>query len=60
VPYSKYHVVSRELGLTLPFSVADDAVMPLALPVTACGADDVVRMPSAPRVVPELFVATIR
>jgi hypothetical protein len=46
--------------LTVPFSVAVVAVTLLAFPVTTSGADEVVRMPSAPFAVPEVFVATTR
>ncbi len=60
VPYSMYHVVGRPLGSTVPFSVADVAVTLVAAVVTAAGADDVVRIPSAPCPVPAVLVATKR
>jgi hypothetical protein len=47
-PYSKYHVVDRPLGLTVPFSVADVDVTLLAAPVTTAGAAEVVKIASAP------------
>ena len=60
VPYSKYHVVARPFGSTLPLSVAPLGLTPVAVPVTAIGADRVVKIPSAPRLVPAPFVATTR
>ena len=60
VPYSKYHVVARPFGSTVPFSVAVVGVTPDAAPVTTAGADRVVKIPSAPRLVPAPFVATTR
>jgi hypothetical protein len=60
VPYSKYHVVARPFGSTVPLSVADVVVTFVAEPVTAIGAADVVKIPSEPRAVPEAFVATTR
>jgi hypothetical protein len=60
VPYSTYQVVGRPFGSTVPFSVADVAVTLDAVPVTAAGADAVVKIPSAPRLVPAAFVATSR
>ena len=60
VPYSKYHVVERPFGLTVPFSVADVEVTELALPVAALGVDDVCRIPSLPRLVPAVETATSR
>ena len=60
VPYSKYHVVARPFGSTVPLRVAEVVVTADALPVTATGAEDVVKIPSAPRVVPSAFVATSR
>jgi hypothetical protein len=53
-------VVGRPFGSTVPFSVADVAVTLDAVPVTAAGADAVVKIPSAPRLVPAAFVATSR
>ena len=58
VPYSKYHVVARPFGSTVPLSVAVVVVTLVADPVTATGPADVVKIPSAPRAVPGLFVAT--
>ena len=60
VPYSKYQVVARPLASTVPDSVAELAVTSEAPEVTATGAEAVVKMPSAPCAVPELFVATTR
>ena len=60
VPYSKYHVVARPFGSTVPLSVADVTVTLVAEPVTATGAAEVLKIPSAPRAVPELLVATTR
>jgi hypothetical protein len=60
VPYSKYHVVGRPLGSTVPFSIAEVVVTAVTLPVVVAGTDDVVRMPSEPRPVPALLVATKR
>ena len=60
VPYSKNHVVERPLGSTVPFSVADVGVTLVAAPVTTPGGAGVVKMPSAPLLVPVLFVATTR
>jgi hypothetical protein len=60
VPYSKYQVVDRPFGSTVPLSVAEETVTPVAEPVTATGADAVVKIPSPPRVVPPLLVATTR
>ena len=60
VPYSKYQVVVRPFGSTEPLSVADETVTSLASPVTTPGAVVVVKSPSAPWLVPELFVATSR
>ena len=60
VPYSKYHVVARPLGSTVPVSVAEDTVMLVAAPVAATGAAGVVKIPSAPWLVPPALVATTR
>jgi hypothetical protein len=60
VPYSKYQLVGRPLGSTVPFSVADVVVTAVTLPVTAAGTEEVVRIPSAPRPVPAVLVATKR
>ncbi len=60
VPYSKYQVVARPFGSTVPVSVAEVGVTPVAAPVTAAGAAEVVKIPSAPRLVPAAFVATTR
>jgi len=60
VPYSKNHVVVRPFGSTVPSSVADVTVTADAFPVTTTGAEAVVKMPSAPRPVPALLVATTR
>ena len=60
VPYSKYHVVCRPFGSTVPVRVADVTETLVAAPVTATGAAAVVKMPSAPRAVPELLVETTR
>lgn len=60
VPYSKDHVVLRPFGSTEPLSVADETVTALAAPVTAVGRPNVVKIPSAPRLVPDAFVATTR
>jgi hypothetical protein len=60
VPYSKYHVVERPFGLTVPFNVAVVEPIELALPVAAAGVDDVCRIPSAPRLVPAVDTATNR
>jgi hypothetical protein len=46
--------------LTVPLKRCVVAVTELALPVTATGADEVVRMASAPRPVPPLLVSTRR
>ena len=37
VPYSKYHVVARLLGFTVPLSVADAVEIPEAAVVTTVG-----------------------
>jgi hypothetical protein len=60
VPYWKYQVVARPLGSTVPVSVADVAVIAPAGPVLATGLAEVEKIPSAPRVVPALLVATSR
>jgi hypothetical protein len=60
VPYSKNHVVARPFGSTLPLSVAEVGVTLVAAPVTTAGAAEVVKSPSAPRLVPAPFVATTR
>lgn len=60
VPYSKCHDVERPFGSTDPLSVAELMVTRVAEPVTATGTDKVVKIPSAPRVVPSLLVATSR
>jgi hypothetical protein len=60
VPYSKYPVVGRPFGSTVPLSVAELTVTPVAEPVTATGAVGVVKTPSRPRVVPPPLVATSR
>ena len=60
VPYSKNHVVARPLGSTDPLSVADVGVTRVVAPVAAAGVARVVKMPSAPRVVPPAPVATTR
>jgi len=41
-------------------SVAEVGVTPVTGPVTAGGADEVVKIPSAPRLLPAPFVATTR
>lgn len=60
VPYSKYQVVARPFGSTVPASAADVAVTLEAAPVTATGPDEVLKMPSSPRLVAAPFVATRR
>ena len=60
VPYSKYQTVARPFGSTVPFSVAELVVTFVAAPVTAAGAAEVAKIPSAPRLVPAPFVATTR
>ena len=60
VPYSKNHVVGRLLASTVPFSVADVGETLVAAAVTTPGGAGVAKMPSAPRLVPVLFVATTR
>jgi hypothetical protein len=60
---SKNACVAVPFGLTVPFSVAPDAVMFVAAVVLADGAtatDWVVKLRMLPRVVPALFVATTR
>ena len=59
VPYSKWWVVSRPPGLTVPLSVAVVEPTAEACPVVA-ETDDcpVVNSSSAPAVVPDEFVAT--
>jgi hypothetical protein len=60
VPYWKYQVVARPFGSTVPLSVAELTVTLVEEPVTALGADGVVKIPSPPRVVPLPLVATSR
>jgi hypothetical protein len=60
VPYSKYQVVERPFGVTVPLSVADVGVTELAPPVTLPGAAPVVKVRSAPLLVPASLVATTR
>src|SRR6266852_2068082 len=60
VPYSKYQVVARPSGFTLPLSVADVGVTAVAGAVTALGSPLVENVASAPRVVPASLVATRR
>jgi hypothetical protein len=42
VPYSKVTVVEAPLALTVPLSVAPEALMPVAEPVVAVGAEALV------------------
>ena len=60
MPYSKYTSVLNPFGLTLPFKIAEVAVMYVAEPVVTEGSadDEVVKVWSFPEVVPMLFVAT--
>ena len=60
VPYSKYQLVARPFGSTLPFSVAEVGVTLVAAAVTATGAAEVVKIPSLPRAVPAALLATTR
>jgi hypothetical protein len=60
VPYSKYQVVARPFGSTVPLRVAVVVDTLVAEPVTATGPAEVVKIPSAPRSVPAPFVATTR
>ena len=60
VPYSNHHVVARAFGSTDPLSVADETVIAVAEPVTTPGAASVVKIPSLPRLVPDVDVATTR
>ena len=60
VPYSKYHVVARPFGSTVPLSVAVVVVTLVAEPVTATGAGGGGEDSVGALAVPELFVATTR
>ncbi len=60
VPYSTYHDVERPFGFTVPPSEADVGVTVVAGPVIAIGALFVVKVLSAPTIVPATFFATSR
>jgi hypothetical protein len=60
VPYSKYQLADRPFGFTLPPRVADDGPTEDAEPVITTGGDAVLKVPSAPRLVPALLAATNR
>jgi len=60
VPYSKWYVVERRLGLTLPFSVALVSNTDDAADVVTDGTAPVVNVRSDPVVVPPAFTATSR
>ncbi len=61
VPYSNQAVVAWPFGLTVPFSLAPDAVTEDAAAVVTTGAEPVVEnVSSAPLVVPASLTATTR
>ena len=60
VPYSKYYVVARPFGLTVPLSVADVGVDARRGAGDHAARTSVVKIPSAPWLVPAPFVATKR
>ena len=60
VPYSKYQLVARPFGFTVPFRVAEVGATLLAALVVTVGGELVVKVWSEPLLVPASLVATSR
>ena len=57
-PHTKLATVATPFGSTVPFSVAEVPVTPLAASVVARGCGPVVKLVTAPSTTPTLFEAT--